>query len=214
VRNWLEQLVSIADPEKLQDLDKHATSPFQHFYFCKDLNGHYLGCNDAMAQALGFNKGKDILGYRDFDLCWANAAPHFRMNDMKVITNEKPMMIIEAGQLIDGHESSAWSYKLPLRSRSQKTIGIICMSIPIDQQTIIAHSLPQHKMSLDTFITSPPLPKRQKECLYYLVKGMTIKEIAHKLTLSTRTVEHYLETIKAKFNCHTRSQLIAKIVET
>jgi DNA-binding NarL/FixJ family response regulator len=52
------------------------------------------------------------------------------------------------------------------------------------------------------------LTDRQVECLYYLVKGMTIRQIASQLTLSHRTVEHYLETIKRKLQCNKRCELI------
>ena len=54
------------------------------------------------------------------------------------------------------------------------------------------------------------LTERQLDCLFYLVQGMTIREIAEILSLSARTVEHYLEAVKAKLGCKNRSQLIAK----
>jgi DNA-binding CsgD family transcriptional regulator len=54
------------------------------------------------------------------------------------------------------------------------------------------------------------LTKRQKQCLFHLLKGMTIKEIANSLQLSPRTVEHYFETIKVKLNCKSRFDLFEK----
>jgi DNA-binding CsgD family transcriptional regulator len=58
--------------------------------------------------------------------------------------------------------------------------------------------------------TKPQLSDRQLDCLYYLVKGMTIKEIAKEMSLSPRTVEHYLEAIKIKLNSHSRVDLFEK----
>lgn len=52
------------------------------------------------------------------------------------------------------------------------------------------------------------LTLRQYDCLYYLIKGMTAKEIANILGLSYRTVQDHFERIKQKFNCHRRSELI------
>lgn len=52
------------------------------------------------------------------------------------------------------------------------------------------------------------LSQRQKECLYFLVKGMTYKEISKQMNLSPKTVEHYLEYTKNKLNCHNRTELI------
>lgn len=50
---------------------------------------------------------------------------------------------------------------------------------------------------------------QQEECLFFLVKGMTIKLIAKQLNLAPKTVEHYLEATKNKLNCHSRFELIS-----
>ena len=52
------------------------------------------------------------------------------------------------------------------------------------------------------------LTDQQLECLFHLVKGKTIKKIAVAMNLSHRTVEHYLENVKAKLGCKTREDLI------
>jgi DNA-binding CsgD family transcriptional regulator len=54
------------------------------------------------------------------------------------------------------------------------------------------------------------LTDRQIGCLYHLVMGKTIKQTAEALKLSPRTVEHYLEAIKLKLGCRSRSDLISK----
>jgi LuxR family quorum-sensing system transcriptional regulator SolR len=51
------------------------------------------------------------------------------------------------------------------------------------------------------------LSKRQTDCLEYLLKGMTLKQIAKQLSLSPRTVEHYLKAIKVKYNVQSRADL-------
>lgn len=56
------------------------------------------------------------------------------------------------------------------------------------------------------------LSARQMEVLFFLLCGKTSKEIAKILNLSTRTAESYLEAIKLKFNCDTKSQLIEKSI--
>lgn len=53
--------------------------------------------------------------------------------------------------------------------------------------------------------------KRQNECLYYLTKGMSLKQIAQKLRISPRTIEHYLDTVKVKLGCVNRFDLIEKM---
>ena len=51
------------------------------------------------------------------------------------------------------------------------------------------------------------LSPRQKECLKMIGLNKSNSEIALKLNLSKRTVESYLEEIKAKLSCHFKSEL-------
>ena len=60
---------------------------------------------------------------------------------------------------------------------------------------------------------SANLTNQQIECLYYLVKGKTIRQIGVAMGLSHRTVKHYLEAVKAKLHCKTRAELIDKALQ-
>jgi DNA-binding CsgD family transcriptional regulator len=51
--------------------------------------------------------------------------------------------------------------------------------------------------------------RRERECLYYLSRAKTAKEISRILNVSTRTIEHYIENIKIKTGISTRTELIA-----
>lgn len=51
------------------------------------------------------------------------------------------------------------------------------------------------------------LTKKQMQILYYLVFGLTNKEIAEKLFLSANTVKSYLDDIMMKSEIHSRAQL-------
>lgn len=56
------------------------------------------------------------------------------------------------------------------------------------------------------------LTDRQESCLYLLVRGKTVKEIAKDIHLSPRTVEDHLTKIKEKMNCKKKSELIEKAI--
>ncbi len=51
---------------------------------------------------------------------------------------------------------------------------------------------------------------REIECLYYLCFGKTAKEIAKIISISSRTVETYMEQLLVKSNLKNRMELIAK----
>ncbi|KTC79092.1 helix-turn-helix domain-containing protein [Legionella cherrii] len=204
----LQQFMTLIDPEQLYERKHDELTNFTILLFCKNKTGAYIGCNDAFAARLGFDNTQKILGRTDFDLCWSDSAPSFRLNDLQVIKNEKPRMTIETGKLLNGEIGKAMSYKLPLRSVSTHEVtGVIGIAIEFNQEDcsvdLLSHS-----------IHTSQLTKRQKECLFYLCKGMSIKQIAKVLMLSPRTVEHYLETVREKLNCHSLARLVEKVFES
>ena len=56
------------------------------------------------------------------------------------------------------------------------------------------------------------LSTREEECLRYMMKDMTAKEIARLIKLSPRTVESYLSKIKDKVNVRTNLSLASKVL--
>jgi DNA-binding NarL/FixJ family response regulator len=58
------------------------------------------------------------------------------------------------------------------------------------------------------------LSTRQMQCLELLAKGMTYKQIASFLSLSIRTIQHYIEAIKIKWDCDCRYTLIEKFLNS
>ena len=52
------------------------------------------------------------------------------------------------------------------------------------------------------------LSSRQSECLYYLIMGMSAKQIGEKMSISKRTVEYHITIIKNKLHCRSKSSLI------
>lgn len=206
----LQQFINISDPDQLYSLQDDASNTSPIHFFWKNTTGNYLGCSDPLAKNLGFHKASELHGRTDFDLCWAAFAPNFKLNDDQVLHSKKSQVFIETGQFITGKIGKAVSYKSPLRLRTtKKVVGVICVAIEFDHANFSKYD----KSSLsDDFLASYSLPKRQKECLYYLSKGMSIKQIALRLMLSPRTVEHYLEIVKDKLGCYSRAQLIDKIL--
>jgi len=53
------------------------------------------------------------------------------------------------------------------------------------------------------------LSKRELQCIQYLVKGASAKDIAFTLGLSYRTVEIYIQNIKNKLNVRKTTEIIA-----
>jgi DNA-binding CsgD family transcriptional regulator len=56
------------------------------------------------------------------------------------------------------------------------------------------------------------ISEKQSECLFFLLRGKSIKEIAKILNSSPRTIETHVDIIKYKLNCQNKSELIEKSI--
>ncbi len=55
--------------------------------------------------------------------------------------------------------------------------------------------------------------RREAECLFYLLRGLTIGSTAKMLDLSPRTVEFYVKNMKTKLGVRSKVELIDKLHE-
>jgi DNA-binding CsgD family transcriptional regulator len=191
-----------------------------HVYW-KDLNSTILGCNALQANSAGV-KQTDMLGKTDYDFPWKMFADTIRNNDLDVM-NISVSKVIEEPCMLHGKLKSVLSYKVPLCDLRGEVVGVFGLSFFTEMRQLIEGTISVLKRrgvaTLPTALVSDVgrqnlnLTGREKECLYYLIRGMSTKQIGKALKLSHRTVEFYLERIKNKLDCHSRSELIAKLID-
>lgn len=199
-----QSFMSLSDPAQLNTIVPDVPC---HLYW-KDCQGKYLASNDCQAKSLGLQKGNDLLGKTDFELCWHNEATFFRENDLKVMTLDEPLLFLEGGTFPDGSKMRILSHKAPLRIH-KKITGIIGLSLILNDSSLFKIDLSQRDDSWELlYLKDPTLTQRQEDCLFHLVTGKPIKQIAKILNLSPKTVGHYLERVKIKLACSSRSELI------
>jgi DNA-binding CsgD family transcriptional regulator len=61
--------------------------------------------------------------------------------------------------------------------------------------------------------TNQALSQREAQCLYYTLQGKSARATGSKLHISQRTVEYYINLLKDKFYCESKSDLIEKIMK-
>ena len=182
--------------------------------YWKDIDGYYLGCNNNQLQSLGLNRseliGKDTASVIS---SYAVSVDEILENDQSVISTHKEQIYIE-NIFLNSKKLTYLSKKSPLFDLNKKCVGMIGLSINITQNDnrkngeSLIDLLSQH---ISPMKDTPALTGRQSECLYLVMRGYTAKDIAHRLGLSTRTVEMHIDTLKNKFYCRTKSQLINKV---
>lgn len=179
----------------------------------KKINANFLTGYDSVFQE------QDIIGRKDIDL-WDGHAPSFHVNDQRVIYHEKKEVFIE-DHFFGGRKRFYMSCKSPWYAQSGKLLGIAGASFLLNPDDPVQDSYDANQLtelleiihSIYFKKTNFQHTKRQAECLSYLAKGMSLKQIASALGLSPRTVEHYLDAVKMKLNCANRYELVKKAIE-
>jgi len=191
-----EWIPAIVKSEYFHELPLH--------YYVKDLHGTLVSCNNTLAKTIGLEKSSDLIGMNNNDLCPdPEDALVVKKNDDKIISLKKQCVFIEKVMLPFREEVKTYiSYKMPLMNGKVK--GLVGISFAVDETATEFSAL--SSLIKNQSIT---LSKRQLDCLFHLVKGHTVRQIATLLSLSAKTVEHYLETCKDKLNCLTKSELIS-----
>jgi len=193
--------------------------------YWKDTKGIYRGLNDYVAKTLNGPKAMDVVGFQDHDLLLSEVVTPIRNHDMQVQTKESALIIVEDARFNEKtkfNDYTVLSYKRPLYSQRNKVLGIMALSFVLKSDESLAEFFNYFHLPIDPVIKTKlintqhhiaskngrVLTERQKDCLYYLVQGKTVKQIANILNLSPRTIEHHFDAIKAKYQCTSRSELI------
>lgn len=69
------------------------------------------------------------------------------------------------------------------------------------------------------YALGPPLDDqyftyREAQCMVLFINGKTVDKVAERLSLSPRTVEYYLNNMKSKLKCRSKSELIGRVMQT
>jgi len=195
----------------------------------KDIKSKYSVISKDYAMLLGWKSPEQCVDLTDFDIpCEAvKAAEQFRTLDQKVIDSAKPILSLYICNYSFGWKTLI-SNKMPIKQRSGQVAGIYghvmdisttnmfnwCLALnQFDQKFISAKNKPVIYL-LNQAHSPLPLSKQQQACVFLLVRGKSMKEIASILNLSVRTVESYFVMIKLKLGCNNKSQIIEKAISS
>jgi len=207
-RNLLDQLPGLVclhdQNSKLAYANQHAANllGYSSAEQCIDIDYADLKC-DAAKDHLEFKKQDSFVFKKK--ACFDFLSYHPYSDDWKLVIGKKSPLLDESGTLLG--LISTWSdisdYRLIDLSRflinSQRSFNSMrqkpfCMSI-----------IPpgQDKFNLNS---------KQLNCLFFLIRGKTAKDIASILNLSFRTIEAYINQMKEIMDCKSKSELIEKAI--
>lgn len=184
----------------------------------------YIGINHKAALLAGYSLPEEMLGITDNELkCDATSLGDvFRQQDSRVLQGQD-LTTLDISKYADGEIHIFLSTKKQFKNKAQESCLIFTMTeLPIRTIARIFTELSYTEIhqNSDNILSSyevidssknselPPLTNRQNEMLFFLLRGKSAKEIADNLHLSARTVEDHITSLKDKFGCYTKSELI------
>lgn len=199
---------------------------------CKDEQSVFMYANKEYASIIGLNEKRhlDIIGRTDFDMpCdTVNCAELFRKQDKSVIDSGKSLKILDIHPF-SGKEWKAYIFtKTPLHDSNSNVIGTIFHGEDITTPKILELGSFLSKMTSgihndilsgqNSFLLSGKhdgvkLSDREAECLFFILRGKTVKLTARFLGISPRTVEEHVAKLKLKLGAQNKYELIDKAIQ-
>lgn len=190
----------------------------------KDLNSIYIEANKTCAELFGFSKKKEVIGITDAEIPCpiSELAETFQQQDKYVIATNKPIKILEIHPCAKNTWKIMLNTKNPFYSEKGDIMGTFAYCLDVTNElggvatllsSVSKHSSCQKKFVQNSFILGHDhleikLTPRQMECLFYLLRGKTAKDIAAILKISVRTIEQYIDQIKMRFSAKSKAELI------
>lgn len=189
--------------------------------FCKNAHAGYLAGNELVAEDLDLVSAGEISKKSDYDFGWsAKRIAFLREWDLQVIKSENGIYHVETPFLLpNGKQVEVLTYKVPLYDKKGIIIGIAGISFKLNENNsanLLKYLNPKNTFELNTDLinkTGLPFTSRETEVFHYLMQGKTAREIGHLLSISNRTVECHINSMKEKMNCRKKSELIEKVLK-
>lgn len=192
------------------------------YMFWTDVNCVYIGCDDQTAAAAGLAK-QELLGLHPKDCIWGEYAEIYCKNIEAVLNTRATHCFCKPGKHCIEGRTSLLNFETPLTDLSGWLEGVFLIAIELERYSLLEIVKLINQFGILMFDPRLlPLPnqkevqqltKREQECLFHVVHGKSAKEVARLLMCSHRTIESHIENIKTKLHCHTRSQLIDKVMQ-
>ena len=180
-----------------------------------DRDSKILCSNNYTAKMLGFNSESSLLGCDAHDLrCPAvENADEYIQQDQYVITNRCHLMMLDVHVYADNQQKILLTKKVPLMINGE-VHGTIChctelmtttmksiadILIDSDSQYYSRKQSGERSYSIANISGNCDLTPRELDCIFYLIRGRSLRQTSKLLGISARTVETHVNNIKLKW---------------
>jgi DNA-binding CsgD family transcriptional regulator len=182
----------------------------------KDLENRFAFASDSAACLAGYKTGAQMQGLNCYDLKnpMVDYADKLTENNLKLMRQTKLKRFIYLCKDAGGNTSTMLMSKKPILDSNSQVIGLYSTVEKLSAECSMIETVAHHGLSIEKpffEITNQyghlDLSRREVECFFFLLRGRSNNDIAKRLTLSKRTVDTYIENIKNKLNCNSRTEI-------
>lgn len=195
-----------------------------------DLNSKFIAANNTALSWTGFKHPSQMIGKTYYDMHCKASEQHesFVEQDKAILKNNGHGKIFGLYCYDNDQWKIIMAEKYPLKNERNEIIALVSYISDLTHSNIVDVSkflnltrnkqgsgpiaIKQNGFLIDGQHPDIVLSTRQSELMFFLLRGEPIKKIAAILNLSQRTLENYIDDLKHKFNCYTKSELISKAI--
>jgi DNA-binding CsgD family transcriptional regulator len=176
--------------------------------------------NETCAKICGFESTQDAIGRSVFDFSTKKTAMRSVINQKEILTTKKKKIIEDFLIRKDDVPITFVGLSFPWYSEENKIIGIFGCSIVLNHHSVAQSITKLYQLGLLSNEPLMPLTtshihhnyftRREIQCIQHIMAGNSPKAIGKILSLSHRTIEHYIANIKSKIGVSTNAQMMVK----
>lgn len=209
-------------------------SMISDLFIVKDLEGKFRLSNNMTSEALGFKDCREMLNLEITDhsmRCGASELANlFDYQDAFAMSNKKRVKNVAIAYFNGGYKVLL-GHKTPILNSKSECTGLLTASFDATSATSVLPWIMLAKKDKETefgeqytyliaededYCVNDRLEKftkKQALCSFLLMRGKTAKEIASIMSISKRTAEAYINAIKEKLDCSSKSDIIDRMIE-
>jgi len=193
----------------------------------------YQGCNQTFANLVGVRSPADLVGLKLSNMqhlysqVTYESAKEFEIYSSKALDCKESLNMNKKLYFEEPDMYYSVDCKIfPSLDKKEKISGIFVVGVGQFSYPINNHNIFKliNRTDISKLLTSSSylvrsssikiyLSKREMECVLYLAKGKTTKEMAKEMCISPRTAEEYISLAREKLGCATKSELICFALE-
>lgn len=196
---------------------------------CKDANSRFLYANQAFRRLVGFEPDQDLCGLTDFDMpCEVSSdAEVFQQQDEYIMKRQIAITTLNVHRFQAGTSRAFVVVKKPFVDCELGVRGVMLTGTELklsqggapepNAVAVLPKLASLGNLSHGSFVIANSdseidMTPRENEVLYHLLRGGTAKRIGRMLSISSRTVEQYVDVLKDKFGVRTKADLIHRAI--